>query len=81
MPARKEIHQKGVITLNIHRFEVQTNRKMIDVIIAAKNDESAFRQVDIELEKYFLKELEIENVTLHEKKRIRKNAGFVLEKE
>lgn len=81
MPARKEIHQKGVITLNIYRFEVQTNRKMIDVIIAAKNDESAFRQVDIELEKYFLKELEIENVTLHEKKRIRKNAGFVLEKE
>ena len=54
---------------------------MIDVIIAAQNDESAFRQVDIELEKYFLKELEIENVTLHEKKRIRKNAGFVLEKE
>ncbi len=70
-----------MITLNIYRFEVQTNRKMIDVIIADQNDESAFRQVDIELEKYFLKELEIENVTLHEKKRIRKNAGFVLEKE
>ncbi|MDQ0176526.1 DUF3906 family protein [Bacillus chungangensis] len=64
--------------MELFRFEVQTKTKVIDVIIAAKDEESAFRLVDVELEKFFLKKPEMEHVALHEKKKIRKSAGFVI---
>ncbi|MEK4178840.1 DUF3906 family protein [Aeribacillus sp. FSL K6-1121] len=63
----------------LYRFLVKTKEKEIPVIIAAENDLKAFEQVDVELEKFYLKVLDIEDVTLYEKKKIRKCAGFVID--
>ncbi|ASS91616.1 MULTISPECIES: DUF3906 family protein [Aeribacillus] len=63
----------------LYRFLVKTKEKEIPVIIAAENDLKAFEQVDVELEKFYLKVLDIEDVTLYEKKKIRKSAGFVID--
>ncbi|WP_083979322.1 DUF3906 family protein, partial [Bacillus alveayuensis] len=41
--------------MNLYRFEVTTKDGVIYVIIAAKDDEQAFRLVEVELEKHFLK--------------------------
>lgn len=65
--------------MNLYRFLVQTKERKIPVIIAAETDQKAFDQVDIELEKFYLKVLDIEDVTLYEKKKIRKSAGFVID--
>ncbi|MDQ0161676.1 DUF3906 family protein [Bacillus alveayuensis] len=65
--------------MNLYRFIVQTNERMIPVIVAANHDEKAFEQVEIELEKHFLKMPKIENITLHEKKKFQNRAGFVID--
>jgi hypothetical protein len=62
----------------LYRFEVTSNSEVIDVVIAASKDEQAFQLVDTELEKYFLKKPEIEDISLYEKKKIRSGNGFVL---
>jgi hypothetical protein len=65
--------------MNLYRFEVTLkNHEVIHVIIAAKDDEDAFRLVDVEIEKHFLKIPDIQNVSLYEKKKIRNGNGFVL---
>jgi hypothetical protein len=62
----------------IYRFEVTANSEVIDVVIAASSDEQAFQLVEVELEKYFLKKPEIDDISLYEKKKIRTGNGFVL---
>jgi hypothetical protein len=62
----------------LYRFEVATCSEVIPVVIAASTDEQAFQLVDIELEKYFLKEPAVNEISLYEKKRIRSGNGFVL---
>lgn len=62
----------------LYRFEVVTKSTVIPVVIAALSDEQAFGLVDVELEKYFLKQPEVEEISLYEKKRIRNGNGFVL---
>ncbi|PLR84769.1 DUF3906 domain-containing protein [Bacillus canaveralius] len=64
--------------MNLYRFEVTIDQEVTHVIIAAENDEAAFRLVDVELEKHFLKEREVNDVSLYEKKKIRNGNGFVL---
>ncbi|MDN4072243.1 DUF3906 family protein [Fictibacillus terranigra] len=64
--------------MNLDRFEVATKSEVIDVVIAASDDEQAFHLVDVELEKYFLKVPEVEDITLYEKKKIRDGNGFVI---
>ncbi|OIK08684.1 DUF3906 family protein [Bacillus sp. MUM 13] len=64
--------------MNLYRFEVTADKEVIHVIIAAENDEAAFEMVDIELEKHYLRLPVIDDISLHEKKKIRKGAGFVL---
>ncbi|WP_257348476.1 DUF3906 family protein [Pseudalkalibacillus decolorationis] len=64
--------------MDLYRFEVTTKTDVIHVIIAAKNDESAFRLVEVELEKYFLKLPDVEDISLYEKKKIRNGNGFVI---
>jgi hypothetical protein len=64
--------------MDLYRFEVVTKNEVIPVIIAAESEEKAFRAVEVELEKYFLKLPDIEEITLYEKKKIRNSAGFVI---
>ncbi|MDM5316214.1 DUF3906 family protein [Fictibacillus sp. b24] len=62
----------------LYRFEVISKSTIIPVVIAASTDEQAFQLVDIELEKYFLKQPDVDEISLYEKKRIRTGNGFVL---
>ncbi|MFG6495066.1 DUF3906 family protein [Fictibacillus sp. UD] len=62
----------------LYRFEVISKSTVIPVVIAASTDEQAFQLVDIELEKYFLKQPNVDEISLYEKKRIRTGNGFVL---
>jgi hypothetical protein len=64
--------------MNLYRFEVTTKAHVIYVIIAAKDDEQAFRLVEIELEKHFLKIPDIIDISLFEKKKIGRGNGFVV---
>jgi hypothetical protein len=65
--------------MNLYRFEVTTSVFVTSVIIAAEQDELAFDLVEIELEKYFLKKLDVLDISLYEKRRIRgSGAGYVL---
>ncbi|WP_409299928.1 DUF3906 family protein [Peribacillus sp. SCS-155] len=64
--------------MNLYRFEVALAEGPIHVIIAAENDDAAFRLVDIELEKHYLSMPDVKDVSLYEKKKIRKGTGFVL---
>ncbi|MBB5324991.1 hypothetical protein HNQ34_002090 [Anoxybacillus tepidamans] len=65
--------------MNLYRFEVTTKRGIIYVVIAAHDDEQAFRLVEIELEKHFLKIPDFTDISLHEKKPIRRGGGFVID--
>ncbi|OOE10656.1 DUF3906 family protein [Fictibacillus arsenicus] len=62
----------------LYRFEVSLKSEIIPVVIAATTDEQAFQLVDVELEKYFLKQPDFEEISLYEKKKIRSGNGFVL---
>jgi hypothetical protein len=62
----------------LYRFEVTSNAEVSDVVVAASRDEQAFHLVEVELEKYFLKEPEVDDISLYEKKKIRSGNGFVL---
>ncbi|EIJ82234.1 hypothetical protein PB1_04860 [Bacillus methanolicus PB1] len=65
--------------MNLYRFEVTLiGNEVIHVVIAAENDEDAFRLVEVEIEKHFLKLPDIHDISLYEKKKIRKGNGFVL---
>ncbi|HHY73572.1 MAG TPA: DUF3906 family protein [Bacillus bacterium] len=64
--------------MNLYRFEVTINNQLLHAVVAAENDETAFRLVDIELEKKFINVKDVQNVSLYEKKKIEKGTGFVL---
>lgn len=63
----------------LYRFEVSFIEKEVMAIIVAANDEEAFKHLDVELEKFYLKMPVVRDVTLREKKRIGRNAGFILD--
>jgi hypothetical protein len=65
----------------LYRFSVQLEKKEIAAVILAENDEAAFRQLDIELEKFYLKEPGVQEVALREKKRAAKTAGFIFDED
>lgn len=67
---------KWGVSMYLYRFLVKTKEKEIPVIIAAENDLKAFEQVDVELEKFYLKVLDIEDVTLYEKKKYENVQGL-----
>jgi hypothetical protein len=62
----------------LYRFEVTTKTETIYVVIAATNDEQAFHLVEVELEKHFLTVPDYHDISLHEKKPIRRGGGFVV---
>ncbi|MBA2876464.1 DUF3906 family protein [Thermaerobacillus caldiproteolyticus] len=67
--------------MNLYRFEVTTQTDIIYVVIAAHDDEQAFRLVEVELEKHFLKIPDFIDISLHEKKPIRRGSGFIVYRE
>ncbi|WP_042346191.1 DUF3906 family protein [Bacillus massiliigorillae] len=62
----------------LYRFEVNLGNSIFPVVVAAADDQQAFRLVDTELEKHFLYEPETDEIILHEKKRIRTGNAYVL---
>lgn len=68
--------------MNVYRMEVtiiqDMIQKVINVVIAAQDDQSAFRLAEIEVEKTYLKLPEVEEMAILEKKKIGKGGGFVL---
>jgi hypothetical protein len=78
--------------MNIYRFEVtitgfrtvvgieeRPQTKSVALVIAAKDDESAFIQAEIEVERHYLKLPTIREVVLLEKKKVGKGGGYVLD--
>ena len=64
--------------MNLYRFEVTIDTEVVHVIVAAENEEVAFKQVDIEIERHFVKIPEVSDVTLYEKRIFKHAAGFVI---
>lgn len=62
----------------LYRFEVKKDIENFPVIVAASDDQEAFSLLDTELEKYFLYAPVVDEIILHEKKRIRSGNGYVL---
>ncbi|MGM9925922.1 MAG: DUF3906 family protein [Bacillus sp. (in: firmicutes)] len=62
----------------LYRFEVKIASEIFPVIVAAADDQKAFRLVDYELEKHFLYEPQTDEVILHEKKRLGTGNAYVL---
>jgi hypothetical protein len=67
-----------VAPMYLYRFEVTTQTNTIYLVIAASSDEQAFRLVEVELEKHFLKVPDFIDISLHEKKPIRRGGGFIV---
>lgn len=67
--------------MELYRFIIASGDEELPVVAAAENEEAAFRVVERELERTFLKRLQVEDIALVEKKKISKNgAGFVLKR-
>ncbi len=56
--------------MKLYHFTVLVDNKELPVIVAAENDEQAFKRAEIEVEKSFLKFPEIKEVVLLERKKI-----------
>ncbi|SDW96894.1 Protein of unknown function [Marininema mesophilum] len=65
--------------MQLYRFEAVIEGEVIHIIIAAQDDNEAFRLVDVELEKHYLRMPEIEDLSLYEKRRIQKGGGYVIQ--
>lgn len=53
----------------LYKFSVQIQESLLPVIIVAKQDDEAFEQVEIELEKHFAKLPSYEEITLYDCRR------------
>ncbi|MDD9148694.1 MULTISPECIES: DUF3906 family protein [unclassified Sporolactobacillus] len=65
--------------MELFRFIVTSNENETVAVAVAENEEAAFRVVDSELQRTFLKRLKVDSIVLLEKKKIGKSgAGFVI---
>lgn len=64
--------------MELFRFIIISGDKEIPAVAAAKDEEAAFRIVDQEIQKEFLKTLKVDDVLLVQRKSIRTGAGYVL---
>ncbi|EJS49218.1 hypothetical protein IC9_04022 [Bacillus toyonensis] len=65
--------------MELYRFEaVLANNIVPIVVVVAQSEEQAFKLAEIELEKHFLPLPEVKEISLFEKKKIRKGAAFVV---
>ncbi|WP_050615587.1 DUF3906 family protein [Bacillus testis] len=65
----------------LYRFDVSLGHKDVTAIITAENDEAAFAHLDVELEKFYLRNPSVQGVTLREKKRLGKQSGYILDED
>lgn len=56
--------------MNLYHFTVLVDNNEVPVIVAAENDEQAFKRAEIEVEKSFLKFPLIKEIVLLERKKI-----------
>ncbi|MDH4421179.1 DUF3906 domain-containing protein [Bacillus sp. AFS054943] len=64
--------------MDLYRFEAVLANNIVPIVVVAQSEEQAFKLAEIELEKYFLPLPEIKEISLFEKKKIRKSAAFVI---
>ncbi len=66
--------------MNLYHFKVLlSEQNEITVVVAAENDEEAFKRAEIEVEASFLKLPEIKEIVLTERKKIsNKGTAFVV---
>lgn len=56
--------------MSLYHFKVLVNEQELTVIVAAENDQQAFKRAEIEVEQSFLKLPEIKEIVLVERKKI-----------
>ncbi|WP_394229533.1 DUF3906 family protein [Bacillus thuringiensis] len=64
--------------MDLYRFEAVLVSDIVPIIVVAQSEEQAFKLAEIELEKHFLPLPEVKEISLFEKKKIRKGAAFVI---
>ncbi|MBG9686322.1 DUF3906 family protein [Bacillus mycoides] len=64
--------------MDLYRFEAILVNSIVPIVVVAQSEEQAFKLAEIELEKHFLPLPEVKEISLFEKKKIRKGAAFVI---
>ncbi|MGH1288194.1 DUF3906 family protein [Bacillus toyonensis] len=64
--------------MDLYRFEAVLANNIVPIVVVAQSEEQAFKLAEIELEKHFLPLPEVKEISLFEKKKIRKGAAFVV---
>ncbi|AXR15967.1 DUF3906 domain-containing protein [Bacillus thuringiensis] len=64
--------------MELYRFEAVLANNIVPIVVVAQSEEQAFKLAEIELEKHFLPLPEVKEISLFEKKKIRKGAAFVI---
>ena len=64
--------------MELYRFEAVLANNIVPIVVVAQSEEQAFKLAEIELEKHFLPLPEVKELSLFEKKKIRKGAAFVV---
>ncbi|PEZ22819.1 DUF3906 family protein [Bacillus cereus] len=64
--------------MDLYRFEAVLVNSIVPIVVVAQSEEQAFKLAEIELEKHFLPLPEVKEITLFEKKKIRKGVAFVI---
>ncbi|WP_129688472.1 DUF3906 family protein [Gottfriedia acidiceleris] len=65
----------------LYRFEASIESRIVPIVILASDDEKAFKLVDTELEKFYVKKPEVNELLMYEKKKISQSGGFILDLE
>ncbi|MDA2259188.1 DUF3906 family protein [Bacillus albus] len=64
--------------MDLYRFEAVLINNIVPIVVVAQSEEQAFKLAEMELEKHFLPLPEVKEISLFEKKKIRKGAAFVI---
>lgn len=64
--------------MDLYRFEAVLANNIVPIVVVAQSEEQAFKLAEMELEKHFLPLPEVKEISLFEKKKIRKGAAFVI---
>ncbi|EJS67386.1 DUF3906 domain-containing protein [Bacillus cereus] len=64
--------------MDLYRLEAVLANAIVPIVVVAESEEKAFKLAEIELEKHFLPLPEVKEISLFEKKKIRKGAAFVI---
>ncbi|MEI4612857.1 DUF3906 family protein [Bacillus cereus] len=64
--------------MDLYRFEAVLVNSIVPIVVVAQSEEQAFKLAEIELEKHFLPLSEVKEISLFEKKKIRKGGAFVI---